>query len=398
MEQLDPQVRRIRGQFAGLRTELLGLLTAGYLLFIPTIGIYRFWLVTQKRRFYWSNTFIGGDPLEYTGNARELLFGFLLALVIFIPIYLVLIYLGTQNPQAAGIGTIIVAVLLFFLAGFALFRSRRYRLTRTLWRGIRLHQTGSAWKYAFMRFGWYILLAITLGLVYPFMSASLFRYRFNNTWFGDKKFSFSGSWAQIAGPYYLFWILGAICIALMAEQVFSNRGGGPGSIIWLSILLTIVVLIAIPVIVARERTRFMSRLTIGPARLSVHIRARSLIGMYLAYVGMLIVAFTLVSIVFGMVVGGAAATFGTGETGFDAEELLAQFQPYLVVLGIFAYLGIMAVMAIVAELFISFTFWRMVVRSATIDNAEFLDATRALGEESPSFGEGLADALNVGGY
>ena len=41
-----------------------------------TLGIYRFWLTTDVRRFLWSNTDLSGETFEYTGTAVELLLGF----------------------------------------------------------------------------------------------------------------------------------------------------------------------------------------------------------------------------------------------------------------------------------------------------------------------------------
>ena len=70
----------VRVRFSGTRRELGLMLVRSYLLLIPTIGLHRFWLTTWKRRFYWSHTEIDGDCLEYTGNASQLLLGFLLAL------------------------------------------------------------------------------------------------------------------------------------------------------------------------------------------------------------------------------------------------------------------------------------------------------------------------------
>ena len=52
-----------------------------------TLGIYRFWLATDIRRFLWSNTEIAGEALEYTGTALELLLGFLVAIALLIPVY-----------------------------------------------------------------------------------------------------------------------------------------------------------------------------------------------------------------------------------------------------------------------------------------------------------------------
>ncbi len=57
-----------------------------------TLGIYRFWLATDIRRFLWSNTELAGETFEYTGTARELLIGFLIALAILVPIYAVLFF------------------------------------------------------------------------------------------------------------------------------------------------------------------------------------------------------------------------------------------------------------------------------------------------------------------
>ena len=49
-----------RVEFTGSRHELFGIVIRGYALMLPTIGLYRFWQATWKRRFYWSRTSIGG--------------------------------------------------------------------------------------------------------------------------------------------------------------------------------------------------------------------------------------------------------------------------------------------------------------------------------------------------
>src|SRR5262245_48147514 len=52
-----------------------------------TLGIYRFWLATDIRRFLWAHTEVAGEGLEYTGTAIELLIGFLVAIALLVPIY-----------------------------------------------------------------------------------------------------------------------------------------------------------------------------------------------------------------------------------------------------------------------------------------------------------------------
>src|SRR3954471_20568393 len=101
----EPRVGRV--EFTGSRHELLGIIVGGYALMIPTIGLYRFWQATWKRRFYWQNTVIDGEPLEYSGNATQLLLGFFFALAFFVPISLGLFYLSMQDTNLVLVGYLV---------------------------------------------------------------------------------------------------------------------------------------------------------------------------------------------------------------------------------------------------------------------------------------------------
>src|SRR6266705_1639202 len=81
-----PPVRAGTVRFLGRDGAYWRLLVRGAALLMVTLGIYRFWLVTDMRRFLWSNTEIAGDVLEYSGTARELLIGFLIAITLLVPI------------------------------------------------------------------------------------------------------------------------------------------------------------------------------------------------------------------------------------------------------------------------------------------------------------------------
>src|SRR5436190_8634441 len=72
--------------FTGHERAFWRLLTRGAVLLLVTLGIYRFWLATDVRRFLWSNTELAGDGLEYVGTARELLLGFLIAIALLVPV------------------------------------------------------------------------------------------------------------------------------------------------------------------------------------------------------------------------------------------------------------------------------------------------------------------------
>src|SRR4051812_47451851 len=89
-----PLAERTPVAFAGERGSFFGLLLRGSLLQIPTAGFYRFWLITDIRRHLWGHTLIGRESLEYTGTARELVIGFMIALAVLSPIYVVYFVLG----------------------------------------------------------------------------------------------------------------------------------------------------------------------------------------------------------------------------------------------------------------------------------------------------------------
>ena len=148
------------------------------------------------RSHLWSHTAVEGEPLEYTGRGKELFVGFLIALAILVPINVAYFAVGIWAETAQAFASL-PFILFFVLFGqFALYRARRYRLTRSIWRGVRFWMTGSGWSYAFRWLGWGLLTALTLGLALPWMRAALERYKLENTWYGDLRGAFVGRGAD----------------------------------------------------------------------------------------------------------------------------------------------------------------------------------------------------------
>src|SRR4029078_11155586 len=82
--------------FTGIRRDFRRLVTRGALLELVTLGFYRFWLATDMRRDFWSHTSVEGDAPEYTGTAKELLIGFLIALAILVPLNLAYFFIAFE--------------------------------------------------------------------------------------------------------------------------------------------------------------------------------------------------------------------------------------------------------------------------------------------------------------
>lgn len=400
--QSDPRSQSLT--FSGSRWDLAVMLLRGYLLMVPTIGLNRFWLTTRKRRFYWSHTGIGGDMLEYSGDARQLLIGFLMALAVFLPLYGLFFYLSTQSVEIVITGYGLVAVLVWFLYGYAQYRARDFRLSRTLWRGIRFDQGGSAWRYGLRRFFWSLLNLATLGLAYPFMAASLWRYRYANSFYGDRQFGFAGSWKQLALPYYLTWAVLAVMALLalvMADEakLFEQPLEADPAAYGRLALLALAGFVLATLYRAAEMTRMFSAVRLGDARLVLRLSALRLLGQYLLFALALGAAY-LVLALGGFVVLGLVAAEAFAGGGFDLDVLMASIQSSVVTLLaiITGYLLVLAAFIFVSELVLGYGFWHLVVRGAAISGLDGLSDVKARAEDKALAGEGLADALNVGGY
>jgi uncharacterized membrane protein YjgN (DUF898 family) len=393
-------------QFTGARQELLGIVLRGYALMIPTIGLYRFWQATWKRRFYWQNTVIDGEPLEYTGTASQLLVGFFFALAFFLPIYMALFYLSMQDTNLVLLGYAGIGALIWFLSGYALYRARDFRLSRTLWRGIRFDQRGNAWAYALRRFLWSVLMVLTLGLVYPWMCSSLWRYRYRHTWYGDRKFEIGGDWRTFAGPFYGALALNAISIGFTVgwmtatkDFVTLDKTVIPGPI---SLLLSAACVAIAAFSLAWYRTRIASRMlstvTVGEARLTVKIGTGALFWQYVLYILALIGLVALLAVV---AVAALAGVFAAAAShGPDSRAFAQIFQSSSVNVGllIFTYLVILGSFGLLGELILSCGWWSLLARGTTISDPDSLKSVRSTREDPALVGEGLADALNVGAY
>jgi len=386
-----PKETQIR--FEGTRGRLFGQLSRGYLLMLPTLGVYRFWVTTAKRRFYWQNTIIDGDPLEYTGHARQLLFGFLFAVAFFLPVYVGFFVLSTQAGPVTLIGYGVLLALLWFFIGYAQYRGRDFRLSRTLWRGIRFDQKGSAMAYAIRRFAWSILTLATAGLAYPFMVANLWRYRYSHTWFGDRQMSFTGTWKTVAGPFYRAYFA-VVAVGLLF--VLLGVGGTPIAMQFAPLAIIITLGLAFLYWRSREASRMFSEVRLGAARLRSRVKARWLLGQYLV-LGLLLAALLVVAVIIaGAIIAGFYRETGVLPRGDFRSLAFTGWGGALIVVG--GYLLGFGTFSLLTETIVDFGYWKLVGRGSQIENVESLRDIRAIEEDTSVLGEGLADALNVGSF
>lgn len=194
-------------QYDGRIGALYGIFIKNLLLGIITFTIYRFWGKTNIRRYAWSHMTLQGHRFEYTGRGGELFLGFLIVIGFYIVFFIVSALVGLlAGDIGRAVGPIILLLVIPYLIFVAQYAAQNYRLTRTLWCGIRGGMTGSAWRYGVKAFLFTLLNLVTLNLAVPWTTMRLAEDRFNNSYFGNAKASLQAP----SGPLYLPFILGFV--------------------------------------------------------------------------------------------------------------------------------------------------------------------------------------------
>lgn len=401
--------------FSGRRGEFLKMLVAGSLYQIPTFGFYRFWLTTKLRRHLWANTQVEGESFEYTGTAKELLVGFLIALAVLAPLYIALFVVSLAFEEIAAFASVPLILILYVLAHFGSYRARRYRATRTVFRGVRFWMKGSGWAYAFRAVLWDIATIVTVGLALPWAMASLERYRMRHTYFGTVQGDFSGTGWSLFKRGWWVWALGIILIAGLAfgsTDMYSSLAemdldlgeemdGAMGAAylatqIAVGGLLLIYIALA-PLVMAIFTRWHLDGVRFGEAAVSSKLRIGTFYGLFfktlfssIGFMIAFIAVFALGAFVLSLAFQDAMNDIQAGE--WTAGAIVISL------IGAIAYLVFLLGFGVIQRYFYGRGLWAAIVTTTAVSNLPSLNAAVAAGRPSGTVGEGLADALdfNVG--
>jgi uncharacterized membrane protein YjgN (DUF898 family) len=361
----------VKPEYHGTAKPLAKIVIVNMLLNLITMGFYRFWGKTRIRNYIWSHLRFQEEDFEYSGTGKELFFGFLIALLVLAPILIGFSVLGLiPNPAAQGVLGALQALLFLFLFHFAVYRARRYRMSRTQWRGIRAGQDGAATQYALQAMGYTLLAVVTLGLMYPWMHTALERYKVENTQLGARPLAFNGVAGELFKTWLICWLL---LIPTLGISYLWYRAAAfryfTGSTRY-------------------EGLRFESDLT-GGQYLKLYFV------MWLYGMGLMLLSGLLMAIpIAGLSLvsdGGDMQTFMQNPTAYPLLALLAVVSISL------AFLIFVAGNAILAVLFLIQRMIALHCHSITVTGDINFDVIRQSALAAPTRGEGFADALDVGG-
>lgn len=379
-----------------IRAPLAIQVILGTLLTILTLGVYRFWYRTALRRYYWRNTRLAGDGFEYTGTGRELFVGFLIALAIVLPIYLLVTLVGLFGGRVLGptLAGIVGAAIMPAVVQILSYRARRYRLTRTRYRGVQFHQSGSGTSYLLRTIWWLLLTMVTLGIAFPFFRAALERYKIENTWFGSAQGAFEASAGSLMGAWMTLWVAALVCIVVLFGMPISNAtlADSLGTIYILAALVSVAFLIALPLLWLRYRVREFRTFTAGTRFGAIGFESTLTTGPVVWIWVRYVFAIIALVVALGMTVG-----FG---------GMLPEVDPYAhpaVLLGVLPMLlgstvGFLVGLALITELVFRRPLWALRINSVQVSHLEQLDSVvQRAGLNATGIGEAFDTGFDVAG-
>jgi uncharacterized membrane protein YjgN (DUF898 family) len=414
--------------FTGVRRDFWRLIVRGAFLELITLGFYRFWLATDMRRHFWSHTALEGDSPEYTGTAMELFIGFLIALAILLPLNLAYFFLTLEAELWKAFASIPLILFFYLFFQFARYRARRYRLTRTVWRGVRFWMKGSGWDYAWRAGLWMLAAIVSLGLALPWSTASLERFKIRNTFYGDLPARFEATGSALFRKVWWLWLpvlplmlvaYGLVFVGLWAvfdwravadffKYVAAMMPGAQAGVQASAVatgyftLLSLWAVFAFAIYKAHEWRWWLSGIRFGDVRFESKLSDIALVDLYWIVIGwswaIMMALFVWIMLVFGFGYLLARALGGTGPDAFAALAEHAGAMALLVGVGVLGYLACALALGTVMRMYLRRDVWARVVASTVVYNLAAADDVVARGDTVNALGEGFADGLDIGGF
>lgn len=203
--------------FDGSGAEYFRIWIVNLFLSIITIGIYSPWAKVRNTRYLYRNTQVAGASFDYHANPVAILKGRLIAVV------LLAIYLGS-GAIFPGLD-LLVFLLIGGFVPWLLVRSRMFALRNTSYRNIRFSFQSVFSKAYKVLIGYYLIVAVTLGMAYPWARYHRARLLVDNSSFGDTSVQMD-PWVTPSDFYKIYMVIGVLAmgVAFFASQLLGWLG------------------------------------------------------------------------------------------------------------------------------------------------------------------------------
>ena len=212
------QGRVIRPEFTGSTQEYFRLWVVNLLFTLLSFGVFSAWAKVRKKKYFYGNTRLDGDSLDYFGQPLAILKGRIVAALV-----LAVYALATEiYPSSLGWFWAVGIVLLPWLAA----RSYLFNARNSAWRGVRFDFLASGTDAAKQFLGRLAVVVVTAGLALPWFLARIKSFVLRHQAFGVSPFecvisarTYYGIYLRSAGLSILLFIpLGALSALLYFKR------------------------------------------------------------------------------------------------------------------------------------------------------------------------------------
>ena len=280
-----------------------------------------------------------GEPLEYRGRGIEKMLGALLVLGgVFVPLgsigMVIAAFSAGGDSLLAGLWYVPAYVVLIYLVGVAVYRSQRYRFSRTSWRGIRGGMINGGWSYGCLHLKMTLLQVVTLGFAIPYAAVRLWNARMNDAVFGSLPVSSRAQWQPLLRRFMTAWIAALAIYAGIVVMVFraipdvvALLSTGParlhaltvGGGVLIGFLMLGLLLLGYHAAMLRE---LVGNTRVGTMALAIDVTPTGLLRFYLGNIGLVVCTFGLGIVMMPYRVFGFYALRVSTVGSFDADAVL----------------------------------------------------------------------------
>lgn len=187
----EPRTHRF--VFSGDVREYFRIWIVNLALGIVTLGVYSAWAKVRTQRYFYGHTRLAGAPFEYLAQPLPILKGRIIAVVLFGSYLLA--------SQFMPLVALVLLVVISLATPWLVVRGLMFRARYASWRGLTFRfvgDYGEAIRYFFLM---YMLVPLTLGLIYPYIKYKQKAFVVDNHRFGGRRFVFGADASPFFGPY-----------------------------------------------------------------------------------------------------------------------------------------------------------------------------------------------------
>jgi uncharacterized membrane protein YjgN (DUF898 family) len=204
-----------RFQFIGNASDYFGIWFVNVLLTIITLSLYAPWAKVRRLRYFYTHTVLAKSRFEFTGQAKNIFLGRLLALAVY-----GLIssgnFVGESFKWVGGVGVIAIYLLMPWL----LRSTYRFMSRNSVYRNTRFRFTGGVGEAFWVYLGLGFLTLLSLGFLLPYFLYRHKRYQFDHLQLGQVQFHYEATAGMFyRGLWFPMVMLGVMYVALIATVI-----------------------------------------------------------------------------------------------------------------------------------------------------------------------------------